>query len=110
MNKETADISLQPKSDRRATPKRQAPRPSPRRPRQRGVGPRLGGRRRILRGLRRRCGRLDPVQEIDGGEKLLVVLRIGRNIGLRTVLLVHAVGEMALERRLALDVFLALEI
>ena len=53
---------------------------------------------------------LHPVQEVDRGDQLLVVLLVRRDVGLRRRRILVAVGEMALERGLALHVVLALEI
>ena len=53
---------------------------------------------------------LTPCSRSIGGDELLVVLRVGRHIGLRAGLLVVAVLQMALERSLALGVVLALQI
>ena len=49
-------------------------------------------------------------QKVERGGQLLVVLLVRRDIGLRTRGVLDAVRQMALERRLALHVFLALEI
>ncbi len=57
-----------------------------------------------------RVGALDAMQKVDGRDELLVLLRVGRHIGLRAGLLVVAVLQVALERSLALGVVLALQI